>query len=105
MRINIAKDFTPNPIGRTPDDGEYSGEAFRENFLVPALNGSDEIIEICLDDVNTIGSSFLDEAFAGLVRIGFTSNELQSRLQFIHAEQFMKFYVERIWQYIQDEAN
>lgn len=67
MIINIAKQFTRFPAGRFYSDGPWSGERFREELLVPALKTS-EIIEIELDGVAGYGSSFLDEAFGGLVR-------------------------------------
>ena len=65
--INVAKDYSPFPAGRFMTDGPYSGERFRQDILAPALAKS-EVIEVELDGVSGFGSSFLDEAFGGLVR-------------------------------------
>jgi STAS-like domain of unknown function (DUF4325) len=65
--INIAKEFTRYPAGRFRSDGPYSGERFREDLLVPALKETD-VVEVELDGVAGYGSSFLDEAFGGLIR-------------------------------------
>lgn len=67
--INLAKDFHRAPAGRFNDDGDYSGQRFRERFLVPFLN-DDKIdrVEIELDDLEGVGSSFWEEAFGGIIR-------------------------------------
>jgi hypothetical protein len=65
--INIAKDYTRYPAGRFRTDGPFSGEQFREQILEPALRIAD-VVEIELDGVAGYGSSFLEEAFGGLVR-------------------------------------
>lgn len=65
--INIANEFSKVPYGRYPDDGDYSGERFRNEYLVPSLNDYDKVI-IELDGARGYGSSFLDEAFGGLIR-------------------------------------
>ncbi len=68
MRIvNIAKDFTEFPSGRYQENGTTSGEEFRKKFLVPAAIGGNETT-IQLDGTIGYGSSFLEEAFGGLVR-------------------------------------
>jgi hypothetical protein len=64
--ISIAQDFSKYPGGRYLSDGPYSGQLFRTKHLVPVL-GEDKIIVI-LDGVRGYGSSFLEEAFGGLVR-------------------------------------
>jgi hypothetical protein len=65
--INVGRDFSRYPAGRFEKDGPHSGEAFRERFLRPALaQGQD--VEVELDDALGYGSSFLEEAFGGLVR-------------------------------------
>lgn len=65
--VNIAKDFSPEPIGRYVDDGPASGQAFLEKVLLPALKKA-VVVQVVLDGTEGYGSSFLDEAFAGLVR-------------------------------------
>lgn len=67
--ITIAEDFSENPAGRFRTDGPFSGEYFREDFLVPKLKDADELV-IVLDGTRGYGSSFLEEAFGGLVRNG-----------------------------------
>lgn len=105
--INIGKDFSDHPIGRYRTDGEASGEAFRDDVLVPALRSlnSNEKIKIILDDgVEGYGSSFLVEAFAGVVRNNITSGiDLKSKLIFYYNDQDFAFFEEKIKQYI-DEA-
>lgn len=65
--VSVAKDFTRFPAGRYTRNGETSGQAFRERFLEgPLARGEDVVIE--LDGTVGYGSSFLEEAFGGLVR-------------------------------------
>ena len=65
--INLGRDFSPYPFGRYRTDGRYSAERFRTEYLVPALKK--DTVTVVLDDVpSEIGSSFLEEAFGGLVR-------------------------------------
>ena len=65
--ISIANDFTKFPGGRFPEDGEFSGQEFRENFLIPAyLSGLATTIDF--DGTRGYGSSFLEEAFGGIIR-------------------------------------
>lgn len=69
--INVAADFSKTPFGRFPSDGPYNGEKFRKEILLPAFTDSE--VEDVLVDFNgialVIGSSFLEEAFGGLVRL------------------------------------
>lgn len=68
--INIARDFSRYPYGRSRKYSHTSGEKFRDEVLLPAFHKFEEIT-VELDGVEGYGSSFLDEAFAGLIR---TSN-------------------------------
>jgi hypothetical protein len=64
-------DYAPSPGGRFVSDGEYSGEWFRDDILAPALReaaANSEILTIVLDGTSGYGSSFLEEAFGGLIR-------------------------------------
>ena len=80
IEIHIAEDFSRVPAGRHRNDGPRSGEAFRQDHLAPALRKADKVI-VYLDEVEGYGSSFLEEAFGGLVRVeGFAGEELRRSL-------------------------
>lgn len=79
--ISIARHFSIYPGGRTPEDGPHSGEEFRDEYLMPIF-GSDESVTIDFDGVRGYGSSFLEEAFGGLVRRGIDAEHIRKQLQF-----------------------
>lgn len=79
--INIAKDFTRYPGGRFYSDGPYSGEEFRTELLLPVLESGDECL-IVFDGARGYGSSFLEEAFGGLVRAGYKASLILSKFNF-----------------------
>ncbi|MGR5149647.1 STAS-like domain-containing protein [Photobacterium alginatilyticum] len=66
--IIYIKDFTKFPGARYRKLGPYSGEEFRDEILLPAINEHGENVEINLDGVFGYGSSFLEEIFGGIVR-------------------------------------
>lgn len=103
-KINIGKDFSDHPIGRYRSDGNSSGEVFREEVLIPNLKKleDNEKIEIILDDgVDGYGSSFLVEAFAGIVKAGIMdSKDLSKRLVFSYSDEDFSFYEGKVRQYI-----
>lgn len=81
--INIARDYTPYPGGRYPEDGKGNGTTFRENFLLPIIREG-RTADVVLDGAAGYPSSFLDEAFAGLVRKeGFTPQQVLSAFHFV----------------------
>ncbi len=93
----VARDFSRSPAGRYVKDGPYSGEAFRENLLRPALIEHERVV-VDLTGALGFGSSFLEEAFGGLVRTGFVSaSELRRRLT---VKSKIRTYVDRVWQYV-----
>lgn len=69
VTIKVAEQFSRFPAGRFEKDGPFSGELFRRKYLVPALEKSDDLV-VELDGARGYGSSFLEEAFGGLVRHG-----------------------------------
>jgi len=97
VAVNIGKQFSRFPSGRTPDDSAFSGQAFREKFLLnPLKEGKSLVIE--LDDAVSYGSSFLEEAFGGLVRVcGFARDFVASKIQF---KSFDDALIEEIESYI-----
>ncbi len=84
--IKLVSDFTRKPFGRYRSDyQERSGQAFREDLLVPSLKEYDHV-HVDLDGYNRYGRSFLDEAFGGLIREeGFEKSYLDSHLSFSHS--------------------
>lgn len=66
--INIARDFSKVPVGRYYTDGPNSGQRFREEFLVPNLKKGDVVV--ILDGTEGYPSSFIEEAFGGLLTAG-----------------------------------
>ena len=100
-KIDIGLDFSKTPLGRYhPQDGPNSGERFRREFLVPALR-SDPLVVVRIDQVEGYGSSFLEEAFGGLVRKeGFTHPELRDKLEIECLSDDFKLYKDAIWRHI-----
>jgi hypothetical protein len=83
VKINVT-DYTDDPFGRYKSDGEGNGAEFRDKYIIPELEkGKDIIINLdgILDD--EYNSSFLDEAFANLIRKrGYKYSDLCKRLKF-----------------------
>ena len=67
IAISIAKDFSIHPGGRFKNEGPYSGEEFRELYILPILNQYDNII-INLNGTRGYALSFFDEVFGFLIR-------------------------------------
>ena len=81
--INVERDFSRYPAGRFIADGPYSGEKFRKDFLVPALSNNPQKVTVELDGARGYGSSFLEEAFGGLVRReGFSAEFVLRTIEF-----------------------
>jgi len=97
--IRIAKDYSRSPAGRFLTDGPYSGQRFREELLGPALSTKSDV-EVDLTGVMGFGSSFLEEAFGGLVRKNVcTKEEIKRKL---HIKSGLRTYITRIWKYVDD---
>ena len=109
MKISIAHDFSPSPRGRARRDGPVSGEAFRDDVLLPALKRAEregDLVTVSLDDIPTGPSpSFLHEAFGGLVWERAYSPARLRKLMRLEASSPVHnpFYLNLIWRYV-DEA-
>jgi len=67
--LSISNDYTKTPGARTKEQGDFSGEDFRETKLIPAFKkATDEHRKLLVDLDGCYGFllSFLDEAFGGL---------------------------------------
>lgn len=95
--VSIAKDFSRFPAGRFVTDGPYPGETFREQLAAKLRAGK---VVVILDGTLGYGSSFLEEAFGGLVRKRlFTVEQLREKLVVRGSDQSV---VDEIWSYITD---
>jgi hypothetical protein len=102
LTIDIANAFSKAPAGRYVSDGPTSGEVFRTNLLVPALLCA-SVVRVVLDGTEGYGSSFLDEAFAGLLREhSITGDEFYSRVELVSDED--PSLVEEVLGYVADES-
>lgn len=99
--INVAKDFTRFPSGRYKSNGETSGQAFREKFLEEPISRGEKVV-VDLNGTVGYGSSFLEEAFGGLVRsLRLSADVILSRLE-LRAEDGS--LIDEVHGYIRDEA-
>lgn len=91
--INIAKDFSRFPGGRFRTDGKYSGEAFREDILLPKLRKY-KFVSINMDGTLSYGSSFLEESFGGLVRKHkFEPDGLLQKIEIVSKDPSIEFEI------------
>lgn len=108
MNIDLAQQYSPYPSGRYASDGSFNGERFRNEILVPALtlakkSHADKVV-VNIDGVRTFGSSFLEEAFGGLIRKGFFSRtDLEKLLVVVCSKPHLAIFKDTIINYI-DEA-
>ena len=106
MKTIKVVDYVPAPGGRYIADGPFSGEWFREEILRPALdealrNGSR--VDVHLDGAPGYGSSFLEEAFGGLIRTGgFTPKDLAKSLLVTAERRLYVPYKRLVERYIHD---
>ena len=106
VELDIANDFSRFPSGRDEIDGPNNGVRFREQFLEPkfreAVSKRVPLI-VRLDGVLSFGSSFLEEAFGGLVRVHKISRgELEKTLQIAPGWIGNDRYRSAIMRYIQE---
>lgn len=103
--INIARDYTRFPGGRYPEDGPGNGTTFREKFLLPAMQSGEAII-VELDGAAGYPSSFLEEAFGGLVRKeGISAEQILSSIRFEAKSPSLRRHIVRIAEYIRGASN
>lgn len=82
--ISIAKDFNYLVGLRYKKQSSFSGEEFRDNYIVPIFDKYDTIY-INLDGTGGLTASFLDEVFGGLVK-KYTYNKVINKIGLISNE-------------------
>lgn len=69
--IRVATDFSDTPGPRHRSEGDFSGDEFLEDVLLPAFERAQEsgsLLVVNLDDCAGFATSFLEAAFGGLAR-------------------------------------
>jgi len=107
IEINIARDFSKTPFGRFVTDSPYSAERFRKEFLVPAFKSANDTVSVDFTGIALgIGSSFLEEAFGGLVRReGIEKTSLKKRLVIKSKMPFHRVQIEKYIEQAQPERS
>ena len=102
--LHVATDFSSYPAGRDDHDGPYNGKKFREELLLPRyIEAKEKELElnVYFDGVKSFGSSFLEEAFGGLVRTeNVDRGELMKRLNLHPGPPGNQRYVRAVERYI-----
>jgi hypothetical protein len=88
--ISVAKDFSDTPGPRYSEQGEFSGEDFFGQLLLPkfqeAIKRSTTLV-VDLDGTEGYASSFLEEAFGGLSRYFNDAAYVRQHLDIISTEE------------------
>ena len=91
MKLKISSEFHKAPGPRYRSEGNHSGEEFRTTILCPRVREAlDKKVQLLIDLDGTygFGTSFLEEAFGGLIRNDkFSLWELNSVLSFVSEEE------------------
>jgi hypothetical protein len=106
VRINVAGEFSKFPSGRDDIDGPNNGTRFRKELLVPRFKAAvAQCAELTveLDEVLSFGSSFLEEAFGGMIRReGISKSDLMRVLKILPGREGNRRYSDAIYRYIQE---
>lgn len=102
--IRIADRFSETPFGRYREDGPESGQVFREDILMPALERYGKV-KLIFDGLEGLPSSFWEEVMGGLVRQGMPLETLRSSLALETSDPALRTYVRLGWRYAQEEES
>lgn len=98
-------EYTRYPGPRYRTDGPFSASEFREEWLEPRLKKAiarNDVLTVILDDVSGYGSSFLEESFGGLVRAGFSGDQLERHLSILAKTTRFQHHRLRALQYMRE---
>lgn len=105
--ISICRDFSPCPGPRYITEGDNSGQLFRIKHLEPLMKeaiNNNKKLHVDLDGTAGYGTSFLEEAFGGLIREAHINYEtIIKHLQLKSDEE--NYLVDDIMAYLKDAYN
>ncbi len=108
LRLNIAREYSRCPGARYDREGDYSGERFREHFLLPRLKeaiATGGMLEVVMDGSAGYSTAFIEESFGGLIRVdGLSLQEIKNHLIIISEEDEtyineINFYLQNAWEH------
>ncbi|MCH9852083.1 MAG: STAS-like domain-containing protein [Alphaproteobacteria bacterium] len=78
-------DFSRDPDFRLKEDGDFSAEEFRDEYVIPQLDKlqKGEKLTINLDGTHGISPWFLEEVFGGSVRKKYLDKEWAKKIEII----------------------
>jgi hypothetical protein len=104
IELSVATEFSRTPGPRYIREGNYSGELFREKLLSKVVKRAIDTgvtLWIDLDGTAGYGTSFLEEAFGGLVREDrIDAKKLREILEIKSEEE--DYLIQDIFDYISD---
>ena len=105
--LKVSTVFSDIPGPRYIREGLYSGQDFRERILLPRLQeciDNGDILQIDLDGTQGYGTSFLEEAFGGLIRVNNLSFSVVSEhIEIVSEEE--PYLIDDIMEYLRDAEN
>ena len=101
--IFVAEQFSTTLGGRFEADGPNSGELFRKEFLEPILQKGSSAT-IVLDGARGYPSAFLEEAFGGLIRAGYSKETVKASFKYIANDRGFARFIDRIEEFIEIAA-
>ncbi len=107
IRLSVLKDFSATPGPRYIREGEFSGESFRKTVLLPRFKDAIESgvkLYVDLDGTAGYGTSFLEEAFGGLVRVEAYSSEMVRAVVVLKSDE-EEYLIDDVHRYIEDANN
>lgn len=104
IEFNIAKEYSRCPGARYKAEGDFAGEEFRDDYLVPRINKAikDGVkLIIVLDGSAGYSTAFLEEAFGGLIRVcKMDYGQIMNTIRFVSDED--PTYIDDINAYLKD---
>ncbi len=100
LQINMVRDYSENPYGRTHAQGKANAEDFRTGKLIPALNAGGAVV-VDLTGISGMSASYVQEAFGKLIN-DFELADLEARLRIVATDD--RSLVAMAWQEIREAA-
>jgi len=107
--LHVATTFSRFLGGRVPSDGPWSGAEFRDKHLRPAVEralATGEALRVVFDGVAGMPTSFLEEAFGGLLRTmpGVALEQIQAVLRLDASDQELWPFIKLAERYMEQQA-